>query len=139
MTKAIISNTPNRTSYDIVIVGGAMYGSAVAWFLADNPDFDGSILVIERDPSYANSATAHTNSCIRQQFSNPLNVKISQFGAEFIKGFRQFMGNDPRIPELTIQSYGYMYFRQHRGLRGSIAFCPVGAKKSRRCDTAFNP
>jgi len=109
MTKAINSNTPIRTSYDVVIVGGAMYGSAVAWFLTDNPDFDGNVLVIERDPSYANSATAHTNSCIRQQFSNPLNVKISQFGAEFIKGFRKFMGNDPRIPELSIQSYGYMY------------------------------
>ena len=101
--------TPSKSSYDIVIIGGAMYGSSVAWFLTDNPDFDGSILVIERDPSYAKSATAHTNSCIRQQFSNPLNVKISQFGAEFINGFRGFMGDDPRVPDLSIQSYGYMY------------------------------
>ncbi len=100
---------PARSSYDIVIVGGAIYGSAVAWFLTDNPDFDGTVLVVERDPSYAKCATAHTNSCIRQQFSNPLNVKISQFGAEFIKGFRGFMGNDPRVPDLSIQSYGYMY------------------------------
>ena len=92
-----------------MIIGGAIYGSAVAWFLTGNPDFDGSILVIEKDPSYENSATAHTNSCIRQQFSNPLNVQISQFGAEFIKGFHGFMGNDPRVPELSIQSYGYMY------------------------------
>ena len=103
------SSTPTRDSYDIVIIGGAMYGAAVAWFLSDNADFDGSILVIEKDPSYEKSATAHTNSCIRQQFSNPLNVQISQFGAEFIKGFRGFMGDDPRVPELSIQSYGYMY------------------------------
>lgn len=109
MAAAQFNTTPSRTSYDVVIIGGAIYGSAVAWFLTDNPDFDGTILVIERDPSYEKSATAHTNSCIRQQFSNPLNVKISQFGAEFIKGFHGFMGHDPRVPELSIQNYGYMY------------------------------
>jgi len=109
MATSQFNTTPSKKSYDIVIIGGAMYGSAVAWFLSDNPDFDGSILVIERDPTYEKSATAHTNSCIRQQFSNPLNVQISQFGAEFIKGFKNAMGGDPRVPELSIQSYGYMY------------------------------
>ena len=29
--------------YDVVIVGGAIMGSSTAWFLTDNPDFDGSI------------------------------------------------------------------------------------------------
>ncbi|PVA06269.1 NAD(P)/FAD-dependent oxidoreductase [Thalassorhabdomicrobium marinisediminis] len=109
MATTQFTTTPTRNAYDIVIIGGAIYGSAVAWFLTDNPDFDGSIMVIERDPSYADCATAHTNSCIRQQFSNPLNVQISRFGAEFIKNFRGFMGGDPRVPELSIQSYGYMY------------------------------
>lgn len=109
MARSVFTSTPSRQSYDVVIIGGAIYGSAVAWFLTDNPDFDGSILVVERDPTYEKCATAHTNSCIRQQFSNPLNVQISQFGAEFIKGFKDFMGNDPRVPELSIQNYGYMY------------------------------
>ncbi len=109
MAAGQFDTTSTQRSYDVVIIGGAMYGSAVAWFLSDNPDFDGSVLVIERDPTYEKSATAHTNSCIRQQFSNPLNVKISQFGAEFIKGFKGFMGNDARVPDLSIQSYGYMY------------------------------
>ncbi|WP_375279378.1 NAD(P)/FAD-dependent oxidoreductase [Pseudooctadecabacter sp.] len=109
MAKSTFTTIPSRQSYDVVIIGGAIYGSAVAWFLTDNPDFDGTVLVIERDPTYEKCATAHTNSCIRQQFSNPLNVQISQFGAEFIKGFKGFMGNDPRVPDLSIQSYGYMY------------------------------
>ena len=86
-----------------------MYGSSTAWWLTQNPDFNGSVLVVERDPSYEKCSTAHTNSCIRQQFSNPLNVSISQFGAEFINNFREFMGGDERVPELSIQSYGYMY------------------------------
>ncbi|SLN30594.1 NAD(P)/FAD-dependent oxidoreductase [Pseudooctadecabacter jejudonensis] len=103
------STTPAKTSYDVVIIGGAMYGSGVAWFLTNDPDFDGSVLVIEKDPTYEKCATAHTNSCIRQQFSNPLNVEISRFGAQFIKGFREHMGGDTRVPELSIQNYGYMY------------------------------
>lgn len=109
MATARFDTAAKASTYDVVIIGGAMYGSSVAWFLTDNPDFDGSVLVIERDPSYEKCATAHTNSCIRQQFSNPLNVNISQFGAQFIKGFRDFMGGDPRVPDLSIQSYGYMY------------------------------
>ena len=62
-----MSETPKANSYDVVIVGGAMLGSSTAWFTANNPDFDGSILVVERDPSYEMCSTAHTNSCIRQQ------------------------------------------------------------------------
>ena len=100
---------PGRSSYDVVIVGGAIYGSSVAWFLADNPDFDGSILVVEKDPTYTACSTTHTNSCMRQQFSREINVQISQFAADFVKNFRQYLGDDPRVPDLPIQSYGYMY------------------------------
>ena len=86
-----------------------MYGSSVAWFLTDNPDFDGSILVVERDPTYEFTSTSHTNSCMRQQFSAAINVRVSQFAADFVKNFRDYMGGDERVPHLRLQSYGYMY------------------------------
>jgi glycine/D-amino acid oxidase-like deaminating enzyme len=104
-----IITSPRKASYDVVIVGGAMLGSAVAWFLKDNPDFQGSILVVERDATYANSQTARTNSCIRQQFSAEINVRISQFGADFIKNFRRYMGSREDVPQPTLHSFGYMY------------------------------
>ena len=100
---------PQNQTYDVVIVGGAIMGSSSAWFLTDNPDFNGRILVIEKDPSYQMCSTAHTNSCMRQQFSNVLNVRISQFAADFVKNLRDYMGGDPRVPELGIQNYGYLY------------------------------
>ncbi|MEM9604449.1 MAG: FAD-binding oxidoreductase [Pseudomonadota bacterium] len=100
---------PSRTHYDVVIVGGAMMGSSTAWFLSDNPDFNGSVLVVERDPSYAFCSTSHTNSCMRQQFSSELNVRISQFAADFVKNIRQYMGGDSRVPELSIHNFGYLY------------------------------
>lgn len=106
-------------SYDVVIVGGAIVGSSVAWFLTANPDFDGRIAVIEADPSYATASTSHTNSCMRQQFSTELNIRISQFGAEFVAGFRDFMvagGADPAdIAELAVDHFGYMYLAADEG------------------------
>ena len=102
-----MGDSATQDSYDIVIIGGAMYGSSVAWWLTDL-GFDGSILVVERDPSYEFASTSHTNSCIRQQFSQQLNIRISQFGAEFIKSFRDRMGGGD-APEIVLQSYGYMY------------------------------
>ena len=109
MTKQIFPKIASQTSYDVVIIGGAMMGSSTAWFLSQNPDFDGRILVIEKDPSYQFSSTTHTNSCMRQQFSAPLNIKISQFAAEFVKNIRSFMDNDPEVPNLSIHNFGYMY------------------------------
>ena len=109
MTTSGMPNEARQTAYDVVIVGGAIMGSATAFFLSQNADFDGSVLVIERDPSYAQSSTAQTNSCMRQQFSTELNIRISQFAAEFVKNLRNHMGGDERVPELDIQNYGYMY------------------------------
>lgn len=100
---------PAHTSYDVVIVGGAMMGSSTAWFLTDTDDFTGRVLVVERDPTYSACSTAHTNSCMRQQFSSELNVRISQFAADYVKNLRRYMGGDPEVPELRIHNFGYMY------------------------------
>lgn len=109
MSQANMSAAPSKRTYDVVIIGGAIMGSSTAWFLTENPDFDGSVLVIERDPTYEKCSTGHTNSCMRQQFSTELNVRISQFAAEFVKNFRDRLGGDERVPELSIHSFGYMY------------------------------
>ena len=101
--------SPRAQSYDAILIGGAMYGSSIAWWLSRDPGFDGSILLVERDLSFEFAATSHTNSCIRQQFSNTTNIQISQFGAEFINNFQSYFDHDPRVPHIPIQSFGYMY------------------------------
>ncbi len=114
------NTTPAHSFYDVVIVGGAKIGSSIAWFLSQNSDFDGSILVVEKDMSYANSATAHTNSCMRQQFSNEINIRISQFAAEFVTEFQRFFNHDPRVPTVHFQSYGYMYLADNQEFADSL-------------------
>ena len=135
--------TPLQNSYDVVIIGGAMLGSAVAWFLTDNPDFDGSILVVERDPAYAQAATSLTNSCIRQQFSAAINVQISQFGADFVKNFPRYMGNDPRVPQPRLHSFGYLYLADTPAFAAALrdaqtvqAACGAGTRHMTRDEIA---
>ncbi|WP_438996795.1 NAD(P)/FAD-dependent oxidoreductase [Candidatus Puniceispirillum sp.] len=112
---APFAHQPCISSYDVIIIGGAMLGSSVAWFLSQNSDFNGSVLVIEMDASYSMCSTAHTNSCMRQQFSTELNIQISQFGADFVRNFRSYMGDDPDIPTLAFQTFGYMYLADNDG------------------------
>ncbi|MGI9605629.1 MAG: NAD(P)/FAD-dependent oxidoreductase [Acidimicrobiales bacterium] len=104
-----ITDTPSADNYDVVIVGGAMIGSSVAWFLSQHLAFDGTVLVVERDMSLENASTSHTNSCMRQQFSNPLNIQISRFAADFVRDFTSFLGDDPEVPRIYVNHYGYMY------------------------------
>lgn len=120
MKPGSIGTEPRALSYDVVIVGGAMLGASIAWFLSDNTDFDGSILVVERDPSYESSSTARTNSCMRQQFSNELNVRISQFAAEFVRSFRHYLGDDPDVPGISVNHFGYLYLADSQGFADTL-------------------
>ena len=93
---------------DVVIVGGAIMGCSVAWHLLKAGVAGNAITVIERDPSYETASTSHSNSCIRQQFSTEVNVKVSQYGVEVVRHFREVTG-DPQAPQPRLQEFGYLY------------------------------
>lgn len=115
---------PARAAYDIVIVGGAAIGSSTAYWLSQALGTRASILVVERDSSYALSSTALSTSAIRQQYSNPINVKISQFGIEVIRGFRErmapFYEGEP-APDLGFREHGYLYCCSVEGVEAARA------------------
>ncbi|MDE0306595.1 MAG: FAD-binding oxidoreductase [Albidovulum sp.] len=95
--------------YDVVIIGGAAMGSSAAFFLMENSDFDGSVLIVERDPTFERSSTALSLSSVRHQFTNPLNVRISQFGTEFIREFRERTSIEGHGIDLSFQENGYLF------------------------------
>lgn len=84
------------SSENVVIVGGAIIGSSIAYFLKEL-GFQGRVVVIERDPTYAQSSTALSAACIRTQFGTPINVHMSLFGIEFIRQIKHRFGPEADI------------------------------------------
>lgn len=94
---------------DVVIVGGAVMGASVAfWLTKMQPGLD--VLVVERDPTFARASTALAAAGIRQQFSNPVNVEISRFGIQFVKHFADSLGHP--VPDLALRENGYLFLTQ---------------------------
>lgn len=85
-----------KTSETVVIVGGAIVGSSIAYFLREL-GFSGRITVIERDPTYQYSSTALSAASIRTQFGTPVNIQMSLFGAEFFRTIKERFGPDADI------------------------------------------
>ncbi len=96
-------------THDVVIVGGGVIGAAVAFYLTADPEFDGRVLVVERDPSYAKASTTLSAASIRTQFSNPLNVAMSQHAYQVICDFPDLMQVGDSRPDLAFQPGGYMF------------------------------
>ncbi|TPN02118.1 FAD-binding oxidoreductase [Mesorhizobium sp. B2-1-3A] len=94
--------------YDVVIIGGGVVGSSIAYFLSANPDFSGSIAVIERDPYYTASSSSLSTSAIRQQFGTPPNIAMSKFSMEFLRnvGTRLAIGDEPA--DIGLHQPGYL-------------------------------
>jgi FAD-dependent oxidoreductase domain-containing protein 1 len=71
-----------------VIIGGGIVGSSSAYFLAEH----GEVVVLEKDPTYEFASTTLSAASIRTQFSLPLNVRMSLFGASFLEAMAERVG-----------------------------------------------
>ena len=94
---------------DVVIVGGAVVGSAAAFFLRSQASFTGTVLVVERDFSYEKCATTRSVASIRQQFSTPENIRMSQFGSHFIRNIADYLTVDGEPPDVGFHEAGYLF------------------------------
>lgn len=105
----------SQTRQQVVIVGGGVIGSALAYFLASHARFRGDVTVVERDPTYAQASSALSASSIRQQFSQPVNIAISQFGIGFLRNIRQHLAVDGDVPDIALTEKGYLYLASEGG------------------------
>ena len=97
-------------NYDVAIIGGGAMGSAIAYFLTSDPTFGGTVVVIERDPTYARASSALSASGIRQQFSTPENIRMSLYGIEFMREIDRHLTLDEGVPvDIGLIEGGYLY------------------------------
>ena len=100
---------------DVLVVGGGVMGCAVAYFLAADPGFDGRVLVVERDPTYADCATTRSWGGIRQQFSTRENILMSQFGIAFYREIARHLAVEGEAPDLGFREQGYLFLASPEG------------------------
>jgi glycine/D-amino acid oxidase-like deaminating enzyme len=85
-------------------------GSSIAYHLQSDPNFTGTVFVIERDPSYVRASSALSASSIRQQFSTPLNIHLSRYGIGFLRQASALLGVD-----LGLKEPGYLFLASPAG------------------------
>jgi glycine/D-amino acid oxidase-like deaminating enzyme len=98
---------PN-SSYDVIIVGGAAHGASLAYHLAA-AKFGGRILLIEKDTSFREAATALSASSIRQQFSTAANIAISLYGIQFLRNVGELLEVNGEKPAISLHEGGYLF------------------------------
>lgn len=106
-------------SADVVVVGGAVVGSAIAYYLTLQPGLAGKrVVVVERDPSYRVCATTRSAGGIRQQFSTEESVRMSQVLIDLMRNLAK--APDPGGVDVAFRENGYLLLASEAG-RATLA------------------
>jgi glycine/D-amino acid oxidase-like deaminating enzyme len=93
---------------DVVIVGGGVMGSAVAYFLrADG--YPGCVLVVERDLSFRHASSGLSVGGIRQQYGTAINIQLSRASLAFYEQFPERMEVGGDRPDIALRQRGYLF------------------------------
>ena len=97
-----------RSSAEIVIIGGGVVGSSIAYHLR-GAGHRGRIVVIERDDRYSRASSSLAMGGIRQQFTLAANVRMVQYSI----GFYQDLDRRSRVADearrVNFRQRGYLF------------------------------
>jgi glycine/D-amino acid oxidase-like deaminating enzyme len=94
-------------SVDVAIIGAGIQGAAIAWWLL-RLDPALRVALIERDTGFSQASSQRSASSIRQQFSHPINIQLSQFGLQFLREAPSLLAIDGEAPAIGLTDPGYL-------------------------------
>ena len=113
---------------DVVIVGGGIVGSSIAWHLSQAGCR--KVLVVERESHQGKGSTGKSMGGVRAQFATPVNIQMSLYSIPFYAGFEERLG----LPsEYRPQGYLFVatrpshceYLRTNQQLQKSLGLARV--------------
>jgi glycine/D-amino acid oxidase-like deaminating enzyme len=76
---------------DVVIIGGGIIGSSVAYHLAE--ENCGDVLIIDREERQGLGSTAKSMGGVRAQFATEINIRMSLYSIDFFSRFEEATGH----------------------------------------------
>jgi glycine/D-amino acid oxidase-like deaminating enzyme len=96
------------SSADVVIVGGGVVGSSVAYHLRE-AGCRGRVVVIERDDTYSRASSNLAMGGIRQQFTLEANVRMVQYSVGFYRDLEQRANRTDTSHRVSFRQRGYLF------------------------------
>jgi sarcosine oxidase subunit beta len=87
---------------DVVIIGGGIVGSSVAYHLAESGC--ANVLIIEREEKQGLGSTSKSLGGVRAQFATPINIQMSIYSIDIFSSFEEVMGQTA-----DYRAHGYLF------------------------------
>src|SRR5688500_10417330 len=121
-------------SHDIVIVGGGAMGSSTAYHLM-RADPSLSVVVVERDSSYARASTILSDGNVRIQFNLEENIRMSQYALEVLRTFDYDMATASFRPDVGARHQGNLFLAYETGK--TEAMSGIETQRELGCDVTW--
>jgi glycine/D-amino acid oxidase-like deaminating enzyme len=103
-----------KSTFDVVIIGSGIMGSATAHCLMDQDDSI-TVAVIEPDPNYTRASTTLSLGNTRIQFSLRENILVSQYAFDVLEQFEQTMRVGDRSLGIAYRREGNLFLVDEEG------------------------
>ncbi len=90
----------------VLIIGGGVIGCSAAYHLARRGLTD--VLVVERN-TLGSGSTSRAAGGIRLQFSNEVNIRLSQYSLDFFENFNRYTGLCEDECDIGLHQFGYLF------------------------------
>ena len=87
---------------DVVIIGGGIVGSSIAYHLTEQGC--ANVLVIEREAHQGKGSTGKSMGGVRAQFATPINIEMSLYSIDFFANFDEIVGHPA-----DYRPHGYLF------------------------------